>query len=37
LPKLDDPRIAQFAERNTTATTDEIEASHHVAWIAGVK
>jgi SAM-dependent methyltransferase len=36
LPKPDDPRIAQFAERNTVAT-GEIETTHHVAWVAGVK
>jgi SAM-dependent methyltransferase len=35
-PEADDPRIAQFAERNTTAT-GEIETTHHVAWVAGVK
>jgi len=36
LPEPDDPRIALFAERNTT-TTGEIETTHHVAWVAGVK
>jgi SAM-dependent methyltransferase len=36
LPEPDDPRIARFAERNTTAT-GEIETTHHVAWVAGVK
>jgi len=36
LPEPDDPRIAQFAERNTTST-GEIETTHHVALIAGVK
>ncbi len=36
LPAPDDPRIALFAERNTTAT-GEIETTHHVAWVAGVK
>ncbi|MBN1937008.1 MAG: methyltransferase domain-containing protein [Anaerolineae bacterium] len=36
LPAPDDPRIARFAERNTIAT-GEIETTHHVAWIAGVK
>ena len=36
LPEADDPRIAQFAERNTAAT-GEIETTHHVAWVAGVK
>jgi hypothetical protein len=35
-PEADDPRIALFAERNTTAT-GEIETTHHVAWVAGVK
>ena len=36
LPEPDDPRIALFAERNTTAT-GEIETTNHVAWVAGVK
>lgn len=36
LPEPDDPRIALFAERNTIATR-EIETTHHVAWVAGVK
>lgn len=36
LPEPDDPRIGLFAERNTIAT-GEIETTHHVAWIAGVK
>jgi len=36
LPEPDDPRIGLFAERNTTAT-GEIETTHHVAWVAGVK
>jgi SAM-dependent methyltransferase len=36
LPEADDPRIALFAERNTIAT-GEIETTHHVALIAGVK
>lgn len=36
LPDADDPRIALFAERNTIAT-GEIETTHHVAWVAGVK
>lgn len=36
LPKPDDHHITQFAERNTTAT-GEIETTHHVAWVAGVK
>jgi SAM-dependent methyltransferase len=35
-PEADDPRIAEFAERNTI-TTGEIETTHHVAWVAGVK
>jgi SAM-dependent methyltransferase len=36
LPEPDDPRIGLFAERNTIAT-GEIETTHHVAWVAGVK
>jgi len=36
LPEPDDPRIGLFAERNTTAT-GEIETTHHVARVAGVK
>jgi SAM-dependent methyltransferase len=36
LPEPDDPRIALFAERNTNAK-EEIEITHHVAWLAGVK
>ncbi len=36
LPEPDDPRIGLFAEQNTTAT-GEIETTHHVAWVAGVK
>jgi SAM-dependent methyltransferase len=35
-PEAHDPRIALFAERNTIAT-GEIETTHHVAWVAGVK
>jgi SAM-dependent methyltransferase len=35
-PEADDPRIAQFAEGNTIAT-GEIETTHHVAWVAGVR
>jgi SAM-dependent methyltransferase len=36
LPEAGDPRIAQFAQQNT-AVTGEIETTHHVAWIAGLK
>lgn len=36
LPEADDPRIVQFAEQNTIAT-GEIETTHHVALVAGVK
>ena len=36
LPSPDDPRLALFAERNTT-TTGEIETTHHVVWVGGVK
>jgi SAM-dependent methyltransferase len=36
LPEPDDPRITLFAERNTIST-GEIETTHHVALIAGVK
>jgi SAM-dependent methyltransferase len=36
LPEPDDPRISLFAERNAIAT-GEIETTHHVAWVAGVK
>ena len=36
LPSPDDPRLALFAERNTTAS-GEIETTHHVVWVGGVK
>jgi len=36
LPEPDDPRIGLFAERNTIVT-GEIETTHHVAIVAGVK
>jgi SAM-dependent methyltransferase len=36
LPEPDDPRIALFAERNTIAT-GEIESTHHVVRVAGLK
>jgi len=36
LPEADDPRFAWFAERNRIAT-GEIETTHHVVWVAGVK
>ena len=36
LPKADDPRLAMFAERNTTPS-GEIETTHHVVWVGGVK
>jgi SAM-dependent methyltransferase len=36
LPEPDDPRIGMFAEQQTIAT-GEIETTHHVAWVAGVK
>lgn len=36
LPAADDPRIRIFAERNTTES-GEIETTHHVVWIGGVK
>jgi hypothetical protein len=36
LPKPDDPRIRLFAEQNTIAS-GEIETTHHVTWIGGVK
>jgi len=36
LPEPEDPRIGLFAERNTIAT-GEIETTHHVVWVAGVK
>lgn len=36
LPAPEDPRIELFAERNTIAT-GEIETTHHVVWVAGVK
>jgi len=36
LPEPDDPRIALFAERNTNVK-GEIEITHHVCWVAGVK
>ncbi|MDP6420975.1 MAG: methyltransferase domain-containing protein [SAR202 cluster bacterium] len=36
LPTPDDPRLALFAERNTI-DSGEIETTHHVVWVAGVK
>ena len=36
LPRHDDPRIKLFAERNTTST-GEIETTHHVALVGGVR
>ena len=36
LPAAEDPRIELFAEKNTIAT-GEIETTHHVAFVAGVK
>jgi SAM-dependent methyltransferase len=36
LPEPGDPRIVRFAERYTNATR-EIETTHHVVWVAGVK
>lgn len=36
LPSCDDPRLKLFAERNTTSS-GEIETTHHVAWVGGVK
>ena len=36
LPSPDDPRLALFAERNTTPS-GEIETTHHVVWVGGVK
>lgn len=35
-PEPDDPRIHLFAEQNMIAT-GEIETTHHVVWVAGVK
>jgi hypothetical protein len=35
LPEPNDPRIAQFAERNTIET-GEIETTHHTVLVAGV-
>ncbi len=36
LPRYDDPRLKLFAERNTTSS-GEIETTHHVAWVGGVR
>ena len=36
LPSPDDPRLALFAERFTTPS-GEIETTHHVVWVGGVK
>lgn len=36
LPAPDDPRIELFAAQNTTAN-GEIDTTHHVTWIGGVK
>ena len=36
LPSCDDPRLKLFAERNTTSS-GEIETTHHVAWVGGVR
>ena len=35
-PSPDDPRLKLFAERNTIAS-GEIETTHHVVWVGGVK
>lgn len=35
LPAPDDPRIGWFVERNSAS--GEIETTHHVVWVAGVK
>ena len=35
-PTADDPRFRLFAERNSRAT-GEIETTHHVVWVGGVK
>ena len=35
-PPFDDVRLAQFAERNTIPS-GEIETTHHVVWVGGVK
>ena len=36
LPSPGDPRLGLFAERNTTES-GEIETTHHVVWVGGVK
>lgn len=36
LPSPDDPRLTLFAERYTTPS-GEIETTHHVVWVGGVK
>ena len=36
LPDPDDPRLQLFAERNTTPS-GEIETTHHLMWIGGLK
>ncbi len=36
LPSPDDARLAMFADRNTTPS-GEIETTHHVVWVGGVK
>lgn len=35
-PSADDPRLELFAERNTNSL-GEIETTHHVVWVGGVK
>lgn len=35
-PDPGDPRLRMFAERNTTST-GEVETTHHVVWVGGVK
>ena len=36
LPSYDDPRLKLFAERNSISS-GEIETTHHVSWVGGVK
>jgi SAM-dependent methyltransferase len=37
LPAPDDPRLDRFVERTTAGGSTEIETTHHVVWVGGVK
>lgn len=37
LPAADDPRLELFVERAVAGGSDDIEVTHHVVWVGGVK